>query len=52
MEGLWEMGICLEVKLDIGRRLLKTNAIGEISISEVLSALETEPGESKILAYF
>ena len=46
------MGIFLKVQPDIDQGLLKGSAIGDISISEVLSALETEPEDSKILAYF
>ena len=48
---LREMGIFLDVQLAIGRGLIKSNAIEEIFISEVLSALETEHGESRILPY-
>ena len=46
------MEICLDVQLAIGQCLVKSSPIGDISISEVLSALETEPEDSKILAYF
>ena len=46
------MEICLEVKLEIDRGLIKSSAMREISISEVLSALDTEPGESKTQPYF
>ena len=47
-----EMEIFLDAQLGIYQCLLKGSAVGEISISEVLSALKTEPGESKILSYF
>ena len=46
------MGICLEVKYEIEHGLIPKSALGEIAITEVLGALETEPAESKILAYF
>ena len=46
------MGICLEVQREIDRGQIPRIAIGEISISEVLNALESEPGDSKILEYF
>ena len=47
-----EMEICLDVQLRIDRCLIPSSAIAEISISGVLNALDAEPEESKILAYF
>ena len=46
------MEICLYVQLEIDKCLVKSSAIGAISTPEVLSALETEPAQSEILAYF
>ena len=46
------MEICLEVQQEIDRGQIPRIAIGEISLSEVLSDLESEPAESKIQAYF
>ena len=46
------MEICLEAQQEIDRGLISCSAIGGVSSSEVLTALESEPGESKILAYF
>ena len=46
------MEIRLEVQMGIGRGLIHISAIGGVSIPEVLNELETEPGKSKILAYF
>ena len=47
------MGICLEVQLEIEQGILKISVVwGGGSISEVLSALETGHGESKITGYF
>ena len=45
------MGIFLEVKLEIDIGIIPKSALW-VSIPEALSAIETEPGESKILAYF
>ena len=47
-----EMGICLEAQQEIEKGLLPPNILGEISMSEVLTALEEEPGESKNLPFF
>ena len=53
MEGRFvEMEICLEVQQEIGEGRIPSSALGEISISEVLTALGNEPGESKTLSYF
>ena len=46
-----EMGICLEVQQEIEEGRIPIIAIGGISISEVLTALGNEPGESKTLSY-
>ena len=46
------MEICLEVQQEIDRGRISCSAPGEISISEVLNALESEPEESKIPPYF
>ena len=46
------MEICLEVQREIDRGQISRSAMGEISISEVLNDIESEPEESKILAYF
>ena len=46
------MEICLEVQQEIDRGQIPRSAMGGVSISEVLNALESEPAESKILAYF
>ena len=43
------MEICLEVQQEIDRGQISRIALVVISISEVLNALESEPGESKIL---
>ena len=47
-----EMETCLSVQLEIDQCLIKAIDIGEISAPEVLSALETEHREPKILEYF
>ena len=47
-----EMEIGLEVQNEIDLCILNANSIGGISGSCVLSALETEPEESKITEYF
>ena len=50
MDGMFmEMEICLEVQLGIDKCQIKSSAMGAISMTEVLSALETEPDETKIL---
>ena len=41
------MEICLEVQGEIEQGLVPISALGEISISEVLTALANEPEESK-----
>ena len=46
------MEICLEVQQDIEEGRIPSIELGEISISEVLTALGNEPGESKTLPYF
>ena len=46
------MEICLEVQGEIEQGLVPTSALGEISISEVLTALGNEPEESKNLPFF
>ena len=46
-----EMKICLEVQGEIEQGLVPTSALGEISISEALTALGNEPGESKNLPF-
>ena len=47
-----EMEICIEAHREIDHCLLKSSALWGISISEVLTSLETETGEPKILGYF
>ena len=46
------MKISREVQQEIDRGQIPRIALGGISISEVPYAFESEPGESKILAYF
>ena len=46
------MQICLEVQLGVEQGLIPTSALGGVSISEVLTALDNEPEESKTLSYF
>ena len=46
------MGILLEAQSEIDKCLINANSLGWVTISEVLSALGTEPGESKIMEYF
>ena len=50
--GFRKMEICLDVQLEIDRGQIKSSVAWAISISEVLNALATEPGESKILPCF
>ena len=45
------MEICLEAQGEIEKGLLPPNILGEISTSEVLTALGEEPGESKNLPF-
>ena len=47
-----EMEICLEVQGEVEQGLLPQSVLGEISMSEVLMALEGEPEESKNLPFF
>ena len=47
-----EMEICLAVQLEIERGPIKSSAVWEISMSEVLIAIAKEPDGSKILSYF
>ena len=47
-----EMEICLDVQSAIDQCLINASSLGELPISGVLSALETEPDESKNLEYF
>ena len=46
------MESCLEVQQEIDEGRLPNCALGGISISEALTALGNEPGESKTLPYF
>ena len=46
------MEICLVVQGEIDKGLVPPSALGEISISEVLTALGNEPEESKNLPFF
>ena len=46
------MEICLELYMEIEQGLLPQSVLGEISMSEVLKALEEEPEESKNLPFF
>ena len=46
------MEICLEVQLGIEGGRIPMSALGEVSISEVLTALGGEREESKTLSYF
>ena len=50
--GFGEMGTCLAVQQEIDRGQIPLSALAGFSISEVLSALESEHAESKILEYF
>ena len=45
------MEICLEVQGGVEQGLIHPSALGEISMSEVLTALEDEPEESKNLPF-
>ena len=45
------MEICLEVQGGIEQGLAPPSDLGEISISEALTALGSEPGESKNLPF-
>ena len=47
-----EMEICLEVQVWIEEGRIPISALGEVSISDVLTALGGEPEESKTLSYF
>ena len=47
-----EMEIRLEVQQEIEEGRIPSSALGGISISEVLTELRNEPGESKTLPYF
>ena len=47
-----EMEICLEVQLGIEQGPISTSALGEVSISESLAALEGEPEVAITLSYF
>ena len=50
-KGFMEMEICLEVQQEIEEGRIPSSALGGVSISEVLTALRNEPGESKTLPY-
>ena len=47
-----EMEICLEVQVGIEEGRIPMSALGEVSISDVLTDLEGEHEESKTLSYF
>ena len=46
------MEICLEVQREVEQGQLPPSVLGEISMTEVLTALENEPEESKNLPFF
>ena len=47
-----EMEMRLEVHGEVEQGLIHPSALGEISMSEALTALEDEPEESKNLPFF